>query len=114
MRMAWLSRNNEDFQRQLDGKELVLQFRTDSGNVARHYGVSSGRVRHYPGLADKPTMTLSFKDAKFAFQTIMAASKDPSVFMQGMQAQHIKASGDMGLLMWFMGLMKYLPPKKKK
>jgi hypothetical protein len=59
-------------------------------------------------------MTLSFRDAKFAFETIMAAAKNPGVFMQGMQKQDIKASGDMGLLMWFMGVIKYLPPKKNK
>lgn len=114
LRMSWLSRKNEDFQRKLEGQDIVLQFRTESGNVARHYVVKNGNVHANPGLADSPSMTLAFRDAEFAYDTIMAASKDPSIFMQGMQAQDIKVTGDVGLMMWFMGLMKYLPPKKKK
>lgn len=112
-RMAWLGRNSEDFQRQLKDKELTLQFRTENGKVARYYTFSGERVRATPGLATSPTMTLSFRDAAYAYDTIMAAARNPGVFMQGMQQQAIKASGDMGMLMWFMGIIRFLPPKKK-
>ena len=59
-------------------------------------------------------MTLAFKDSAYAYKTIMAAGKDPKVFMMGMQAQDIKTDGDASLMMWFMGISKYLPPKKKE
>jgi len=113
-RMSWLSRHNEGFQKQLDGKDFVLQFRTTDGGIGRHYHVANGRVIASPGIHQKPSMTLAFKDAGYAFETIMAAGKDPAVFMKGMQAQDIKTDGDVSLMMWFMGISKYLPPKKKK
>ncbi|OUS06519.1 hypothetical protein A9Q81_03050 [Gammaproteobacteria bacterium 42_54_T18] len=113
-RMSWLSRHNEGFQKQLDGKDFVLQFRTIDGGVGRHYQVSNGSVTAFPGVHQQPSMTLSFKDSAYAFETIMAAGKDPAVFMKGMQAQDIKTDGDVSLMMWFMGISKYLPPKKKK
>ena len=113
-RMSWLSRHNESFQKQLDGKDFVLQFRTIDGGIGRHFHVANGRVIASPGIHDEPSMTLAFKDAAYAFATIMAAGKDPAVFMKGMQAQDIKTDGDVSLMMWFMGISKYLPPKKKK
>lgn len=113
-RMSWLSRHNEGFQKQLEGKDFVLQFRTIDGKVARHYHVANGRVQASPGVNPKPSMTLAFKDSAYAFETIMAAGKDPAIFMKGIQAQDIKTEGDVSLMMWFMGVSKYLPPKKKK
>ncbi|OUS24395.1 hypothetical protein A9Q99_24595 [Gammaproteobacteria bacterium 45_16_T64] len=113
-RMSWLSRNSEGFQKQLEGKDFILQFRTADGGIARHYHVANGRVQASPGVHQQPAMTLAFKDSTYAFETIMAAGKDPAVFMKGMQAQDIKTEGDVSLMMWFMGVSKYLGPKKKK
>jgi hypothetical protein len=35
-------------------------------------------------------------------------------FMKGVQAQDIIIKGDMSVLMWFMGVAKHLPPRRKK
>ena len=114
LRMWWLARNVEDFQRKLEGQDIVLQFQTHDGKIARHYIIKDERVHPVRGQHDKPSLTLSFRDANFAYETIMKAGKDPMVFMKGMQTQDIKALGDVGLMMWFMGLVKFLKPKKKK
>lgn len=114
LRMWWLARNNEDFQRKLADQDIVLQFQTHDGRIARHYVIKSERVHPFGGQHPEPSLTLSFKDAAFAVDTIQKAGKDPMIFMKGMQTQDIKALGDVGLMMWFMGLVKYLKPKKKK
>ena len=113
LRMWWLARNNEDFQRKLSEQDLILQFQTHDGAIARHFVIKDERVRAVAGQHDKPSLTLSFKDASFAYKTILKAGKDPMLFMKGMQTQDIKALGDVNQMMWFMGLMKYLKPKKR-
>ncbi|PIE41810.1 MAG: helicase [Gammaproteobacteria bacterium] len=113
LRMWWLARNNEDFQRNLSGQDIILQFQTHDGKIARHYVIKNERVHAFGGQHLQPSLVLSFKDAAFAADTISKAGKDPSIFMKGMQSQDIKATGNLGLMMWFMGLVKYLKPQKK-
>ncbi|MCG8316416.1 MAG: helicase [Pseudomonadales bacterium] len=114
LRMWWLARNSEDFQRKLEDQDIVLQFQTHDGGIARHYVIKQERVHPVSGQHPNPSLTLSFKDAAYAVDTLMRAGKDPMIFMKGMQTQDIKALGDVGLMMWFMGLVKFLKPKKKK
>ena len=114
IRMWWLDRKNEDFQRKLADQDIVLQFQTHDGKIARHYIIKDERVHAFGGAHTEPSLTLSFKDADYAVETISKAGKDPMIFMKGMQTQDIKALGDVGLMMWFMGLAKHLKPKKKK
>lgn len=113
-RMRWLARNNEKFREKLDNKDIVLQLRTASGNVARHYVVKDHSVTPHGGVHAKPTIALTFRDAQYAFETIMKAGEDQMVFMKGMGSKDIVVNGDPAEMMWFMGLMKFLPPKKKK
>lgn len=113
-RMRWLAKNNENFRDKLQNKDIVLQLQTASGKVARHYIIRDQRVVPVGGLHDKPTINLSFRDALYAYETIMKAGKDPMVFMKGMGSKDIVVSGDPADMMWFMSLMKFLPPKKKK
>ena len=113
-RMSWLSRNNQGFQKHLKDKNFVLQFRTTGGEVARYFHVVDGGIKAYPGLHQQPSMTLAFRNAKYAFDAILAAGKDPAIFMKGIQAKDIKTAGDASLMMWFMGIGKYLVPKKQK
>lgn len=114
IRMWWLARKDEDFRRKLEDQDIILQFQTHDGKIARHYVIKDQRVHPKGGQCDNPSLTLSFKDAAYAIETIMKAGKDPMIFMKGMQTQEIKALGDVGLMMWFMGLVKFLKPKKKK
>lgn len=113
-RMRWLAKNNSAFQEKLEDKNIVLQFRTESGSVSRYYIMRNMAVVPCGGMHPQPDMCMSFKSAKYAFKTIMNASKDKSAFMVGMAARDIVVTGDAQEMMWFMSLMKFLPPQKKK
>lgn len=113
-RMRWLAKHNDAFKEKLEEKDMILQFRTESGKVARYYIFKDQSVRPCGGMHPKPDMCMSFKDAKYAFDTIMNASKDKMAFMKGMGSKDIVVTGDPQEMMWFMSLMKFLPPKKKK
>lgn len=113
-RMSWLAKHNEKFREKLENKDIVLQFRTAGGLVARYYVVQNQTVTPHAGIHPKPSMCMSFRDAKYAFETIMKAGKDQMVFMKGMGSKDIIVTGEAAEMMWFMSLIKFLPPKKKK
>ena len=113
-RMRWLAKHNEQFREKLENKDIVLQMRPASGKVARYYIVKDQAVAPHGGLHDKPSIALTFRDALYAYETIMKAGKDPMVFMKGMGSKDIVVNGEPAEMMWFMSLMKFLPPKKKK
>jgi len=114
LRLRWLGKHHPEVRKRIAEKHFVMQWRTRSGKPARWFyfrgtGISSGR-----GLHNAPNTTLNFKDAAYAFRILREASKNQMAFMQGMQAGDIKVEGDAAGLMWFMTLMPYLPPKKRK
>ena len=113
-RMRWLARHNEKFREKLANKDIILQLRTASGKVARYYVVRNDTVSPHGGLHSQPTIALTFRDARYAYDTIMKAGKDQMVFMKGMGSKDIVVNGDPAEMIWFMSLMKFLPPKKKK
>lgn len=114
LRLRWLGNHNERFREKLKGQDFVMQFRTFDASAARAFHFNDGRVQPLPGLVDKPAVVLSFLDGKYAINTLMAAGKDQSVMMKGMQEQKVKIEGDFAKLMVFMQVAKYLPPQKKK
>lgn len=110
-RLAWLARRHAGFRQQLEHRDVVMQWRTFGGRAARWYHFQPGRVRRGGGLHPAPSVTLNFKDAKYAFHTLKASGKNQMAFMEGMQAGDIKVEGDPGHLMWFMTLMKFIVGK---
>jgi|SRR5690554_3259048 len=113
-RMRWLAWRNPEFRAKLANKDMVMQWRTKAGTPARSFHFLPNKVVPRSGLHPKANVTLSFDSATYAVETLMQASKNQMVFMQGMQEGKIKIEGDASQLMWFMSLMKYLAPKKKK
>ena len=113
-RLRWLAWRNAEFRAKLAGKDMVMQWRTNAGAPARWFHFRPDRIVARPGLHPSPTVTLGFEDAQYAVDTLMEAGKNQMVFMMGMQQGKIKISGDATQLMWFMTLMKYISPKKKK
>jgi hypothetical protein len=113
IRLAWLCHKNEDFKAYIKDKVLILQFRTFGGQVARYFSFTGLRVHARHGICEQPDITLSFENARYAYSTIRAASQNPGLFLEGIQQGMIKASGDMGMLLWFMGIIKFIPPQKK-
>ncbi|ASK35750.1 hypothetical protein [Alloalcanivorax mobilis] len=113
-RLVWLARRNPGFRGQLENRDVIMQWRTFDGSVARWYHFRPARVESHHGLNPAPSVTLNFKDADYAFRTLQAAGKNQMAFMEGMQAGDIKVEGDPGHLMWFMTLMKFIAPGKSK
>jgi hypothetical protein len=92
----------------------VAATRTENGRVARYYLVRDNSVIAFGGIHPKPDMSMAFKSAGYAYQTIMNAGKDKMVFMKGMGSKDIIVTGDAQEMMWFMSLIKFIAPKKKK
>ena len=111
--MAKTSRSNADFQKQLEGKELVFQLHTLDGKLARHYRIRDNRVSSHAGAAIEPAFAIGFRDAAYGFATMNAKNKQLA-FMQGIQNKDIQIQGNPALVIWFQGLLKYVVPKKKK
>lgn len=114
LRLRWLAKHNQQFLQKLDKRQVVMQWRTYKGSPSRWYHLQTTGVTSASGLHGTPTVTLGFKDAAYAFATIRAAAKSQMAFMQGMQQGNIKIDGDAAEVMWFMSLMKYIAPKKKR
>ena len=112
-RMSWLARNNDEFKSKLEGKDVVIQFRTKSGKVARYFLVQQQSLRSVSGLHPEPTISLLFRDAGFAFDVILKTMKEKSAIMQAVGSRDIVLEGDAQEMMWLMSLFKYLPPRKK-
>ena len=113
-RLRWLGWRNPDFRKQLENRDVVMQWRTFPGKPARWFQFTPGKVVARGGLHEAPTVTLNFKDGDYAFTTLKKAGKNQMAFMEGMQAGDIKIEGDPGQLMWFMTLMKFIMPGGKK
>lgn len=114
LRLRWLGKNNEDFRKKLELRQVVMQWRTFDGSPARWYHFQGSGVSSASGLHGKASVTLNFKDAAYAFATLKAAGKNQMIFMEGMQKGDIRIEGDAAQLMWFMSLMKHIMPQKKK
>jgi hypothetical protein len=110
--MAKTSRTNPEFQKQLEGRDMVFQLHTLDGKCARHFVVKDQRITSKSGTASAPAFALGFKDAAYGFATMTAKNKQLA-FMQGIQNKEIQIQGNPALVIWFQGLMKYLMPKKK-
>lgn len=110
--MKKASKNNPDFQKQLVGKDFSFLLQTLDGKLARHYIVKDGRVRSKSGSVADPAFSISFKDADTGMYIMTA--KDKNAFMKGIQEKNIKIDGDLSLVMWFQGIVKYVKPRSKK
>lgn len=113
-RMRWLAKHNDAFKSKLGEKNAIIQFRTEDGKVARHIIVQQQMLQSISGLHSEPTMCLAFKDAKYAFGLILKTARDRMAIMKAMGSRDVVVTGEAQDMMWFMGLFKFLPPRKKK
>jgi len=114
LRLWWLSRYNAEVQERLVGKDFIFQFQTKDGSVGRYLVVKNNRVNSRGGVHPQPSIAIQFQDANYAIEAFKAQAKDQMAMMKGVQEQKIAIVGDYSLLMWFMGIAKYLGPQKKK
>lgn len=110
--MKKASSNNPDFKSKLEGKDFSFQIQTQDRKICRSYTVKNNRVSSKSGAAKDPAFSIAFKDAASGLSIM--TSKDKNAFMKGIQDKSIKIDGDLTLVMWFQGIVKYIKPKSKK
>lgn len=111
-RMEILARTHPEFIAKLHGRDFVLQLQAESGKTVRYFQVQHNRVYSRGEAHAKPDLVITFKNGDYAFKVLTATDK--SIFMHGVQEQKIKVDGDFTLLMWFMGISKYLRPSRPR
>lgn len=107
-RMELLSRTHPEFIAKLHGRDFVIQISTDEG-AHRFFHVQRNRVTSRNTLHDAPSMGMHFATDEAALRLLMKG--DATTFMAAMQKGEVKVTGDYALLMWFMGIGKYLRPR---
>ncbi|HET8704719.1 MAG TPA: helicase [Pseudomonadales bacterium] len=114
LRLWWLSRFNPEVQERLVDKDFIFQFQTKDGSAGRYLIVKNNRINSRGGVHAQPNVAIQFQDADYALEAFKAQAKDQMAMMKGVQEQKIAIVGDYSLLMWFMGIGKYIGPQKKK
>ncbi len=110
-RMELLARTHPEFIARLHGRDFVLQISTDEA-ANRYFRIYHNRVFSRGEIHESPDLTLHFSNDEAAFRLI--AGGDANAFMAGVQTGEVKITGDYTLLMWFMGVGKYLKPGKPR
>lgn len=109
-RMEILARTHPEFIAKLHGRDFVLQLQTEGSSTVRYFQVQHNRVHSRAEAHPKPDLAITFKYGDYGFKVLTASDKN--LFMHGVQEQKIKVDGDFTLLMWFMGISKYLRPSR--
>lgn len=103
-RIAKRAPHNEKLQALLEREGGVIQFQTADYKAVRHFDFGQKKVKVKGGRHSSPSLTVGFVSAKSAVQTLMKG--DMNTFLAAIQNKSIKVSGEYGLLMWFMSLVK--------
>ncbi|MFZ5561638.1 MAG: SCP2 sterol-binding domain-containing protein [Pseudomonadota bacterium] len=109
-RMDMLARTNAEFISRLHGRDFVLQISSDE-HTQRYFHIHRNRVESHAGLHPQPDLTLHFASNALGLRLMTRGSAQR--FMEAVQKQQVKMTGDMALLMWFMGIGKYLRPGRR-
>jgi len=109
-RMDLLARTHPEFIARLHGRDFVIQISTDEG-AHRFFRVRHNRVESHNSVCPAPDLTMQFINNHVAFRLLSRG--DANSFMTAVQAGEVKLIGDYALLMWFMGIGKYLRPARR-
>lgn len=110
-RMELLSRTHPGFIAKLHGRDFIIQIDTAEGSH-RYFQVQHNRVTSRNTLHDKPDLCLRFSSDAAAFRLLV--NGNATTFMAAMQKQEVQVTGDYALLMWFMGIGKFLRPRLRR
>lgn len=110
-RMEMLARTNAEFIAKLHGRDFVIQISTDE-KIHRYFHIHHNRVVSHAAQHEKPDVTLHFASNAIGMRLISKGNAQG--FMEAVQKHEVKISGDMTLLMWFMGVGKYLRPGRRR
>lgn len=109
-RMDLLARTHSEFIAKVHGRDFVIQISTDE-EAHRFFRVRHNRVESHRSVYPEPDLTMHFINNDVAFRLLSKGAADD--FMAAVQAQEVRLIGDYALLMWFMGIGKYLRPARR-
>lgn len=109
-RMDLLARTHSEFIAKLHGRDFVIQISTDEA-AHRFFRIRHNRVESHSSEYPVPDLTMHFINNDVAFRLLTQG--DANAFMTAVQANEVKLIGDYALLMWFMGIGKYLRPARR-
>ena len=109
-RMELLSRTHPEFIAKLHGRDFVIQIATAQGSQ-RYFQVQRNRITSRNTLHPEPDLSLQFSTDEAAFRLLVTGNA--TTFMDAMQKQEVQVTGDYALLMWFMGIGKFLRPRRR-
>ncbi|MDP2228119.1 MAG: hypothetical protein Q8J78_11655 [Moraxellaceae bacterium] len=110
-RMELLARTHPEFIARLHGRDFTIQFSSDDG-THRYFRIHHNRVLSRNMAHSSPSLTLHFASDDKGFAILTAPGKN--AFMEAVQAGDVKVTGDFTLLMWFMGVSRYLRPARPR
>lgn len=108
-RMELLARTSADFIAKVHGRQFVIQISSD--RTHRYFQIQHNRVYSQAVAHPAPDLTLQFESDATAFRLL--AQSSATEFMQAVQAQQARMSGDAALLLWFMSVSKHLRPGRR-
>lgn len=108
-RLRWMFFRHKGFRQLVHGQDYTMQFRTADNRVARSYAFRQNRVKVRSGMHHDPTTVLTFRDATYAFRTLTGMAKNPALFMEGVQKQDIRMTGDASPWQSFMAILSFRP-----
>jgi len=114
LRLRWLGKRNAEVQKRLQQQDFVMQWRTVGGKPARWYNFTPSGISSRKGLHPNAQTSINFSDAKTAIEVLKRSAKNQMAFMEAMQSGAVKVDGDASKLMWFMSLMPFIGPQKKR
>lgn len=100
--------DNEAFKALIADRDVTIQLGADSAGITRSYHFKNGSFSQKSGAAEKPTLSIDFKDSATGIKLLTGG--DASAFMTAIQAGELKMDGDYSLLMWFNKLAKHIVP----
>jgi hypothetical protein len=94
----------------VQGKMLVFQIQTADG-VGRNFRIANGTVGSSAGLTDRPSFTMTFRNAQRGF-AVLSAKDGTDAFLSALRDGDLVIRGDFVEVMWFQGLTAHLQTEK--
>lgn len=111
VRLFWLSRFNQKFQKRVSDKNFCFYFGLTDSSIGRSFRISDGRIRSHSGDYNTADIHISFYSAEYAYQMLLTANKKPLLFADGMNKNRIVVRGTVDNLFWLMDIGRHLPIK---
>lgn len=100
--------DNEDVKKLLADRNVTIEIASVEANIARYFSFKDGEFTQRSGHADKPDLSIDFKDSMTGVKLLTKGSLP--AFMTAVQEGNLSIEGDYSLMMWFNKLAKHIVP----